>query len=170
MEIERMREVLATLAMGWTRLPDEGYNELVWCREPGYLCCPVSLWHPDRDWEQLGMVMEAMARKRFLVHAAIYTRDNGTREAAATCSRFMPGPPPQYIHTQGTSADSGSIPLVTCEAMAYALEQERPPETDEEVDDFLRAHGYDPGVVAARGREVAAAAFDAAKEVNDERI
>jgi len=128
MEIRKMGELLAERCMGWSRgmghLRSDRDSVPVWRDSNGrvmQLCCA---WEPWESWSQLGMVIEAMARERFLVHMSIYTRDDGTRGAAATCSRFVPGPPPQYIHAQGASIDSGSIPLVACEAMAYALKQE----------------------------------------------
>jgi len=123
-DTERMREVLARgmgcvgcVCRGLHGLPEAG-----WKTDDYGRIITQSDWRPDEDWAQCGMVIEAMARKRFLVHMSIYTREDGTQVANATCSRFTPGPPAEWIHATSESIDSDSIPLVACEAMARALE------------------------------------------------
>jgi len=58
MELERMREVLAEKAMGWHK-----GARVVWINtEEAWGECDFS-WEPDADWEQCGMVIEAMRKK-----------------------------------------------------------------------------------------------------------
>ena len=125
MESEEMRRILAERCMGWEccELGEDGKCEL-WSGIPGVGPMRVRDWQPDTDWTQCGMVIDKMARKRFLVHMSIYTREDGTQAASATCSRFTPGPPAKHIYAQGASIDSNNIPLLVCEAMSYALESE----------------------------------------------
>ena len=120
MDVEKMREVLATKCTGWHRVKYHGvWSD--WYDDQNKSMCLAPLWQPDRKWDQCGMVIEAMARKRFLVHMSIYTCEDGTQAANATCSRFTPGPSAEHIHATSESL-SDSIPLCACEAMARALE------------------------------------------------
>jgi len=129
MELEHMRRVLAEKAMEWTPVrqgratwydtPDKSWRVK---QGPTAQLSRVSAdWQPDKDGNQMLLVIEAMTRKRFLVHMSIYTWEDGAQAANATCSRFTPGPPAEHIHATSESL-SDSIPLVACEAMARALE------------------------------------------------
>ena len=55
MELEHMRRILAERGMGWT-IPDTDLGAAV-----------LALWHPDTDWAQCGMVIEAMREKGWCI-------------------------------------------------------------------------------------------------------
>jgi len=59
-----MRRVLAEKALGWTLIPDDGKGE-AWVDANRHLRCWADDWHPDTDWEQCGLVIEAMRAKRW---------------------------------------------------------------------------------------------------------
>lgn len=61
METEKMRSLLATLAMGWEccELGEDGTCEL-WSGILGVGPMRVRDWQPDRDWQQCGMVIDKM--------------------------------------------------------------------------------------------------------------
>jgi len=142
MEIEKLRRILAEEAMGWECcvLNEDGACEL-WSGVPGVGPVRAEDWHPWDNWEQCGMVIEAMRAKGWRWE----TLEFGDGSISSSLRR---GP--------GEYATAGGIgeKEVRMFAAVRGLESERPPETEEEVDDFLRAHGYDPGVVTAQGREV----------------
>ena len=86
MELERMRELLATKAMGWKCNWGDwmSENESVWEMS-------VKQWHPDTDWAQCGLVIEAMREKGWDWHVSAYA--SGSVSASLwheeTGKRFM---------------------------------------------------------------------------------
>lgn len=60
-ERERMREALATRGMGW-KLCYRGKYPL-WESQHNQARVLCSSWHPDTDWAQCGLVIEAMREK-----------------------------------------------------------------------------------------------------------
>lgn len=79
MDVEKMREVLATKCMGWTR--KEGYT-MSWYddasgQDTGFYTVPEVIdpesdrrvWQPDRSWPQTGKILEMMQEKGWRLSA-----------------------------------------------------------------------------------------------------
>ena len=63
MELEHMRETLATLGMGWTECVCRGLHglpEAGWKTDDYGRIIAQADWRPDENWTQCGMVIEAM--------------------------------------------------------------------------------------------------------------
>ncbi len=67
MELERMRNLLATEAMGWTSQDGVWYDKGGQRVQNGCgYAQMVVYWHPDTDWAQCGLVIEAMREKGWI--------------------------------------------------------------------------------------------------------
>jgi len=60
METKKMQETLATKVMGWTKSKD---FRKFWIDRWLPIELPAALWQPDLDWQQYGMIIEAMRKQ-----------------------------------------------------------------------------------------------------------
>jgi len=75
MDAEKMREILATKCMGWTR--GKGAWDDHWESAEDDLIMTRGSWQPDRDWSQCGLVIEAMQAKGWILNLEDWGNSKG---------------------------------------------------------------------------------------------
>lgn len=110
MDIQEMRDLLARKVMGW----HEGDFQKTWIESWEPIGLPAVRWRPDKDWEQCGMVIEAMREKGY----ACEVSDLGEEGIMACC--FSPD---DYRREDWSSlVTAATEPFARMMAVARALE------------------------------------------------